>query len=57
MKETILVFRDPVLEAEERREKFSVVAWQNDWEIYDIQKRSDSTPYTMTYMTQDEKTR
>lgn len=57
MKETILVFRDPVLEAEERREKFSVVTWQNDWEIYDIQKRSDSTPYTMTYMTQDEKTR
>jgi hypothetical protein len=56
MNEMTLVFRDPVIAAEERREKFSLLAWQNDWEIYNIQKRSNGKPYTMTYMTQDEKT-
>lgn len=56
MKETILVYREPIQETEERREKFSLVAWQNDWEIYNIQKRGENTPYTMSYMTPDEKT-
>jgi hypothetical protein len=56
MKETTLVYREPTQETEERRERFSLVAWQNDWEIYNIQKRGENTPYTMSYMTPDEKT-
>jgi hypothetical protein len=56
MKETTLVYREPVQETEERREKFSLVAWQNDWEICNIQKRGENTPYIMSYMTPDEKT-
>jgi hypothetical protein len=56
MKETVLVYQDSTHNTEERRESFSRVAWQNDWEPWDVQKKSDNTPYAMMYITRDEKT-
>jgi predicted SprT family Zn-dependent metalloprotease len=56
MKETILVFRDSTRNSQEIREDFSRVAWQNDWEPWNIQKKSENLQYIMTYMTRDEKT-
>jgi hypothetical protein len=55
MKETVLVYRDSLQDIEERREKFSLVAWQNDWEAYNVQKREGNSPYILTYVTPDEK--
>jgi hypothetical protein len=59
MNETLLVYRekDPVQDADLiRREEISTVAWQQNWECCDIQKRDENNPFTITWMTRDEKT-
>jgi hypothetical protein len=56
MKETVLVYRDSIKSTQERREDFSRVAWQNDWECWNIQKKGENVPYIMTYKTPNEKT-
>ncbi len=58
MNETLLVYRekDPVQDADLRREELSTVAWQQNWECCDIQKRDEQNPFMITWMTRDEKT-
>ncbi len=56
MKETVLVFKDPVQDADVRQEKLSTVAWQQDWDLCKINKRCEHNPFSKVWMTQDEKT-
>jgi hypothetical protein len=55
MKETVLVFKDPVQDAFERQEDLSGVAWQQDWELCEINKRGEHNPFSKGWMTEDEK--
>ncbi len=56
MKETILVFKDPVQDADIRQEELSTVAWQQDWDLCKISKKGEHNPFSKVWMTQDEKT-
>jgi hypothetical protein len=56
MKETVLVFRDPVQDADIRQSSLSRVAWQNNWELCEIKKRGEHNPFSKAWMTEDEKT-
>jgi hypothetical protein len=56
MKETVLVFQDTLGDSDLRQEELSTVAWQQDWELCKIEKRSENNPFLKAWLTQDEKT-
>jgi HEAT repeats len=56
MNETVLVFEDPVKDADIRQEELSTIAWQHDWELCKIEKRGEHNPFLKAWLTQNEET-